>query len=183
MFKTYIEIIFLSILSISCLVSNSAWADEFSVVFPDSNNPRGINESYDFGIKFSTIQNVSLNFEASGQPGIYRFCDLNRLECSIVTEDAELLWLFSSEPGDSFIFGTQVITNSPLPYRIDLTSESSFFLNGQGNLSISYNGSGCGSCTIETLRPPTLKITDMELIVEGAELSTSLIPVWLLLLQ
>ena len=170
-------------LFICSLGSSYARANEFSVSFPDSNNPDGIYEGYDFEKEFSTLQNVSLNFNAFGQPGIYRYCDLNTFECRINTDDSELLWFFSRDLDNSFISGTQVITDSPLPYKIDLTSKSSFFLNGQGMLAIEFNGSGCGSCTIEIIRPPTLTMTDIELVVDGTVISTNLMSIWLLLLQ
>ncbi|HED35620.1 MAG TPA: hypothetical protein ENJ08_15605 [Gammaproteobacteria bacterium] len=132
-----------------------------SYVYPEA---AGI-EAFDFGVQFSSIQKAELLIEASGTSGLLESC--NGSACSVSTFGQDLFWGFINEKNPT-PKGALDLENVLMPFTIDITPESDFLLDGNGELSIESNLIfSIPELTITILTPPTYQISNVVLHVEG----------------
>jgi hypothetical protein len=164
--KIKILLFVLSILSVG-----SVNAASFSVSFPSFNGnyiyPNGVVEdSFDLGVQFSAIQSASLTIEASGTAGLLQICTGSL--CTTQSYGQDLVWGFLFETGHNSVFGSQSLTDTAAPYIFDITSQSSFLLDGAGGVFIQPNFIVSVPETIVTiLKPSSYQISNVVLSVEG----------------
>lgn len=163
---TFLFFIYVSSVSTANAVSLSLSFPGFNgtYFYPDAT----LSETFDFGAHFSSIQSAELTIEASGTAGLLQSCDMFTLQCTTSSFGPDLLWGFSREPGHNFVSGSQALTNSLTTYTFDITSESSFLLDGSGKLNIQPNYIySIPSVSITILQPSSYQISNVTLKVEG----------------
>jgi hypothetical protein len=78
------------------------------------------------------------------------------------------VWGFLFETGHNSVFGSQSLTDTAAPYIFDITSQSSFLLDGAGGVFIQPNFIVSVPETIVTiLKPSSYQISNVVLSVEG----------------
>jgi hypothetical protein len=153
------------------LFSSCVNAASFSIPLPNLNGnyiyPDGSpTEFINFGTQFSSIQSAKLHIEASGTAGLIEIC--NGLQCITQSHGLDLLWGFNYESGHNLVFGSQNLTTTLATYTFDITSKSSFLLDGIAQFYIEQNFLiTIPEATITILQPSSFQISNVVLNVEG----------------
>ena len=164
-FKMLFLICTLSVGSVNAASLNISFASfNGNYIYPNS----VVSEAFDFGVQFSSVQSAELTIEASGTAGLLRICDMHTLWCTTESYGPNLVWGFSFEPGHNLVFGSLDLTDTITPYTLDLTSKSSFLLDGAGELYIQPDLIlSIPEVVVTVLQPSTYQISNVILNVKG----------------